>query len=623
MTSSDALRFVNSNSHQLLTSQSTDAQSAHQEQRVTQSIDLTVAIPTYNGSQRLPAVLDRLKAQTGTDSLSWEIIVADNNSKDDTAAIIKQYQLQWPQATPLRYTFVGEQGAAFARQRAVEIAQGNIIAFLDDDNVPETDWIANVHHFALAHPDAGAFGSQIHGDFESPLPKELKSFSCFLAVVERGSKPCLYDPQKKMLPPGAGLAVRRSVWLKHVPKRLFLNHKGKKAGLASEDLEAVLHIQKAGWEVWYNPDMVVYHRIPSARLQESYLRSLLRCVGLSRFYVRMLGTTEWKRPFVIPAYIANDLRKLALHVIRNRNRSHSLKTNCEREYLTSTLQSPFFIARKALQDTYQAALMGNEDEKQSIMRLIETGFETEQFQLYRQPVFECSKVEGSLLHAEVLIRLNAHLPSNDLWLPQKFMPVAETYGLSQTIDRWVLRRLMASFQNSQAANGEGQPVGFASYSINLSAATVCDTKFVEFLADLLGRYNVSPKQLCFEVSETVVTNHLQAAISLSNELKSLGCQFVLDDFRNGQLLPYFSNGALDCIKINFLAKGISHNPEQLKRFKAKLQKQMSMPVKLVAKGIENNEIQTLATTAGIPFMQGYQLGKPIPFEMSDHGPKTS
>ncbi len=63
------------------------------------------------------------------------MIVVDNNSTDITAEIVESYQPNWPQSVPLRYAFAPKQGAAFARQRAVEKAKGEFIGFLDDDNL--------------------------------------------------------------------------------------------------------------------------------------------------------------------------------------------------------------------------------------------------------------------------------------------------------------------------------------------------------------------------------------------------------------------------------------------------------------------------------------------------------
>ncbi|MGI8933175.1 MAG: glycosyltransferase, partial [Phormidesmis sp.] len=90
--------------------------------------DITVAIPTHNGAARLPLVLDQLRSQIGTDLINWEVIVCDNGSTDDTAIVVRNYQASWPGQWPLHYRFAAQQGAAFARQRAVEVARGSLVA---------------------------------------------------------------------------------------------------------------------------------------------------------------------------------------------------------------------------------------------------------------------------------------------------------------------------------------------------------------------------------------------------------------------------------------------------------------------------------------------------------------
>lgn len=612
MTSSDALRFVNSDPHQLLMSQPADAQSAYQDEWATKPIDLTIAIPTYNGSQRLPAVLDRLKAQVDTNSLAWEVIVADNNSKDDTAAIVRQYQQQWCQDNPLRYAFVGEQGAAFARQRAVEIARGSIVAFLDDDNVPEADWVTNVHGFALAHPEAGAFGSQIHGDFESPLPKELKSLSCFLAVIERGSQPRLYDPQKKMLPPGAGLAVRRSVWLKHVPKRLFLNHKGKKAGLASEDLEAVLHIQKAGWEIWYNPSMVVHHRIPSARLQGAYMRSLLRCVGLSRFYIRMLGIKDWQRPLMIPAYIANDMRRLALHYVKEGWNSNELSvaSSCHREYLRSSAISPFFLVKEATQSKVSDYVEQIRfPQKTQYMERLSQTFEQQSFNLYSQPVVLVESDSHVPLQSELLVRLTPHTSSES---SRKFWAFAEHNNLASTIDRWVITKVFHNLSGLQRQSraSEEQVVG-SHYSINLSQNSVLDASLGSFIAGKLSQQGLAAQNICFEIQTGVALAHPEATSKLIQTLQEMGCAVTLDSFGTKRV----STEQIVKLPINFIKldpnllnshRRYATYVNQIKAFLSSNQPNTTV----IAKGIENVSLLAKAHDLGIRYAQGYQLSKP-------------
>jgi glycosyltransferase involved in cell wall biosynthesis len=308
------------------------------------SLDLTVAIPTYNGESRLPRVLERLQSQEDVEKINWEIIVVDNNSKDGTAKLIQEYQIHWNKNILLRYCFEPEQGLAFARNKAITEAKGELVGFLDDDNLPAPNWVISAYKFGKEHPKAGAYASQIHGLFEVEPSEHLKPIIFYLAINERGDKPHLYEPQKSGFPPGAGLVVRRGVWHNYVPHCLFLVGRIGSSMLAGEDSEALFYIHHAGWEIWYNPNMVLEHIIPSWRLERNYLISLMRGIGLSRSHLRMLFLATWQRPFVLSLYLINDARKVIIHYIRYRK---TIKSNivsaCEMERLLATLISPFYL----------------------------------------------------------------------------------------------------------------------------------------------------------------------------------------------------------------------------------------------------------------------------------------
>ncbi|MBD2771467.1 hormogonium polysaccharide biosynthesis glycosyltransferase HpsE [Iningainema tapete] len=307
-------------------------------------INFTVAIPTYNGVNRFPKVLEYLQKQTEVEKLTWEIIIVDNNSTDDTAKVVHDFQKTWNKPYPLRYIFEPEQGAGFARQRAIVEARGEIVGFLDDDNLPAPNWIIEAFKFAIAHSQVGAYASQIHGIFEVEPPEDIKPILFYLAITERGDKPHIYEPSRKGFPPSAGLVVRRNAWIDNVPHRLFLVGRVGSSMLGSEDAEALLYIHRAGWEIWYNPKMEVDHIIPSWRLEKDYLISLMRGIGLARYHLRMLLLKTWQRPFAFCIYFTNDFRKLLFYFFKKRK---SLKSNivaaCEMERLTSTLASPFFL----------------------------------------------------------------------------------------------------------------------------------------------------------------------------------------------------------------------------------------------------------------------------------------
>lgn len=308
--------------------------------------NFTVAIPTYNGSERLPLVLDKLRSQIGVEGLSWEIIVVDNNSTDNTKKVISRYQENWPDKMPLRYCYEAQQGAGFARKKAVQVANSPLIGFLDDDNIPAENWVAAAYKFAQKYPKAGAYASQIHGDFAGELPPNFDRIKSFFAITERGDQPLLYQPAIKVIPPSAGLVVRRKAWLESVPEQCILSGRVPGSMLTGEDTETISYIQKAGWEIWYNPEMEVIHKIPQHRTQKDYLIKFFRGIGLSRYVTRMLNVKPWLKPLALLAYMANDTRKIVRHLLKyNLKLRTDVVAACELELYINSLKSPFYLSK--------------------------------------------------------------------------------------------------------------------------------------------------------------------------------------------------------------------------------------------------------------------------------------
>jgi glycosyltransferase involved in cell wall biosynthesis len=325
------------------------------------SVDFTVAIPTYNGESRLPQMLERLRSQTDVDRLNWEVIVVDNNSQDATAKIVRDYQATWSCPWSLKYHLETEQGSAFARARAVREANSELVGLLDDDNLPAPNWVAAAYAFGKDHPKAGAYASQIHGEFEVEPPANFERIAPFLGITERGPKAHLYEPDKLKLPPGAGLVVRKQAWCEAVPKRPFLKGRLGKSLVGGEDLEPLLYLHKAGWEIWYNPAMETYHQIPSWRLEKDYLIALSRGVGLNSCCLRMIDTPVWQRHHVLIRTFLGSLRRILLHVIKYREATSTeqeerssltnLVSACELAFYWGYLLSPLYFFKASLART--------------------------------------------------------------------------------------------------------------------------------------------------------------------------------------------------------------------------------------------------------------------------------
>ncbi|NEQ74547.1 MAG: glycosyltransferase family 2 protein [Okeania sp. SIO2C9] len=310
-------------------------------------LDFTVAIPTYNGANRLPLVLEKLRSQINTENISWEVIVVDNNSSDSLTQVVNSFRSEWPDNIPLRYCFEPEQGLAFARQKAIEEANGNFIGFLDDDNLPEPDWVIEVVKFGQEHQTAGAYSGRIIGDFEVNPPEKFDTIQAFLAIREHGSETFLFEAEKLRLPPGAGLVVRKQAWSENVPTRLALIGRVGNSIVAGEDYEALLYLHKGGWKICYNPTMCIHHKIPKYRLEKEYLIPLAKGIGLATFQLRMINATNWEKPLIFLKTILGNIKRILLLLIEYRFQvKKNLIAAFKFEFLWGSLLSPFYYLKR-------------------------------------------------------------------------------------------------------------------------------------------------------------------------------------------------------------------------------------------------------------------------------------
>lgn len=275
---------------------------------------LTVVIPTYNGGDRLPFVLEHLRQQQVPDtSLQWEILIVDNNSDRATADRIDELIATWDGPTPLRRCHQPRQGLAYARQLAIELAEGDWVGFIDDDNWPSPTWVAEacrfIETFGRSHPTLVAIGSRILGQYDRPLPDHFESIKAFLAIRDQREQYC-FCPDRLQLPPGAGLVVHRQRWLERVPKALSLVGRVGNLMVSGEDYAALIHLAQDGGEIWYNPAMEVRHCIPGQRLQRGYLLPLAYGIGLATCPLRWINQPPLTRVVIALRTFLGGLRRL-------------------------------------------------------------------------------------------------------------------------------------------------------------------------------------------------------------------------------------------------------------------------------------------------------------------------
>jgi len=260
--------------------------------------------------------------------------------------------------------------------------------------------------------------------------------------------------------------------------------------------------------------------------------------------------------------------------------------------------------------------------------------EHDQFELFYQPICpsehpEVNKTDINENYYEVLLRLKG--TDGHLIAPGAFLPAAERYNLMPAIDRWVIQRFFRYL--STANEGWISPAtpltnsllpatssldaslpGASFYAINLSGASLNDDTFISFVREQFETYNISPRKICFEITETVAIANLSRATELITDLRQLGCQFALDDFGTGMSsLAYLKALPIDYLKIdgNFI-RGITQDQFSQAVVRAVNNIGHLIGLKTVAEFVSTPAILETVKTLGIDFVQGHGIATPAP-----------
>jgi glucosyl-dolichyl phosphate glucuronosyltransferase len=236
---------------------------------LTRPADVTVVICTYNRCERLRDALESLSAQQ-TNDVTWEAVIVDNNSTDDTPAVIQSFVARHP--ARYRYVFEPKQGLSFARNAGIAHATASFVAFTDDDIRAAQDWVSRIKRCFDDHPEVDFIGGKV-------LPRWLNTPPAWLtpdhwsplALVDYGDEAFLVNDEKPYCLVGANLAFRRGVFDRVGLFAPTLQRVGDGIG-SSEDHDMQMRVWRAGGLGLYTPDVVVSSDVEPERATKRYHR---------------------------------------------------------------------------------------------------------------------------------------------------------------------------------------------------------------------------------------------------------------------------------------------------------------------------------------------------------------
>jgi glycosyltransferase involved in cell wall biosynthesis len=261
---------------------------------------ISVVVCTWNRRALLEGALTALVDQQ--DAPPHEVLVVDNASPDDSAALIQRIACRHPQ---VRHIYEGRQGLAFARNAAVSAARGSILAFTDDDVRVGKQWVARVAEANARWPAAACIGGPVLPEWPGPAPAWLTPRQWApLGIQDYGAAPFRVDAGRPVCLIGANLALRRSALEAIGGFNPAVQRVGASGG-STEDHELHVRLWRAGFHGMYAPDVGVAAVVLPARLRKAHHRAWH--YGHGRHVARMrlpeMEATRTGRLFDVPAHL--------------------------------------------------------------------------------------------------------------------------------------------------------------------------------------------------------------------------------------------------------------------------------------------------------------------------------
>ena len=231
------------------------------------------------------------------------------------------------------------------------------------------------------------------------------------------------------------------------------------------------------------------------------------------------------------------------------------------------------------------------------------GMERGELVLHYQPVVNR---QGRTTGLEALVRWQH--PERGLVPPNDFIPVAEQTGLILILGQWVLKtvcnQLVAWRNHTQAKQ--------LSIAVNVSAREFRQSDFVSRILGVVRETGANPNLLKLELTESLLVDDINDAITKMTVLRAEGVRFALDDFGTGySSLSYLKRLPLDELKIDqSFVRDVLTDSNDAAIARTIVALAISLGLDVVAEGVENNGQRDFLTANGCLSFQGYNFGRP-------------
>ena len=260
---------------------------------------------------------------------------------------------------------------------------------------------------------------------------------------------------------------------------------------------------------------------------------------------------------------------------------------------------------------FAPAMLNHLKEQQQLLNELERALANHEFCFFLQP--KCNSMTRAIVGMEALVRWNH--PTRGCVPPAEFMPLLESTGLVTQLDQYIWESVCQTLQKWQDSESNLVPV-----SVNVSVVDIVNLDVPQIFSDLVEKYQLEPKLLVAEITETMVAENAALVENTIQGLHRKGFTVMMDDFGSGySSLNMLKDTNVDAIKLDM--KLIDMNQKnhdkgvQIVESVVDMAHRLNLPI--IAEGVETPEQVSMLQAADCLYTQGYYFFKPMPVENAE------
>lgn len=256
-------------------------------------------------------------------------------------------------------------------------------------------------------------------------------------------------------------------------------------------------------------------------------------------------------------------------------------------------------------ERFQPPMLDRLKQRQQLLSELERALKQKEFCFYLQP--KCNSMTRTIVGMEALVRWNH--PTRGIVSPGEFIPLLEETGLVTQLDLELWEGVCQMLHRWKAEKRNLVPI-----SVNVSIADITSLNVAQVFADLVDRYQLEPKLLLVEITESMLARNIRLVENTIKALHQKGFAVLMDDFGSGySSLNMLKDTSVDAIKLDMkfieMDRSNAGKGKQIVESVIEMARRLNLPI--VAEGVENQEQVYMLQSMDCLYTQGFFFYRPM------------